>query len=119
MILRDIWNINLRCNIIYIYEFLILMLLYFDMKGCITSIFSILTIVLFSIITVIIGQEYYGYGFFISSIISVVFAFNRINNFFKIIEYRTFASQPVFQVEEKRFFSRIYNFLNKENKKEV
>ncbi|NGT88506.1 hypothetical protein G6Z04_14195, partial [Clostridium perfringens] len=57
--------------------------------------------------------------FFISSLISVVFAFNRINNFFKIIEYRTFASQPVFQIDKKGFFSRIYTFFNKENKKEV
>lgn len=102
-------------------SFLILMLLYFDARkdALQVSLVFFITIVLFSIITVIIGQEYYGYGFFISSIISVVFAFNRINNFFKIIEYRTFASQPVFQIDKKGVFSRIYNFFNKENNKEV
>ncbi|MDT9349612.1 exopolysaccharide Pel transporter PelG [Clostridium perfringens] len=102
-------------------SFLILMLLYFDARkdALQVSLVFFITIVLFSIITVIIGQEYYGYGFFIISIISVVFAFNRINNFFKIIEYRTFASQPVFQIDKKGVFSRIYNFFNKENNKEV
>ncbi|MBI6058960.1 exopolysaccharide Pel transporter PelG [Clostridium perfringens] len=102
-------------------SFLILMLLYFDARkdALQVSLVFFITIVLFSIITVIIGQEYYGYGFFISSLISVVFAFNRINNFFRIIEYRTFASQPVFQIDKKGFFSRIYNFFNKENNKEV
>ena len=71
-------------------SFLILMLLYFDARkdALQVSLVFFITTVLFSVITVIIGPEYYGYGFFISSIISVVFEFNRINNFFKIIEYR-------------------------------
>ncbi|MDU7887530.1 MAG: exopolysaccharide Pel transporter PelG [Clostridium perfringens] len=102
-------------------SFLILILLYFDARkdALQVSLVFFITTVLLSIITVIIGPEYYGYGFFISSIISVVFAFNRINNFFKTIEYKTFLSQPVFQIEEKGVFRRIYNYFNKDNKKEV
>lgn len=97
-------------------SFLILMLLYFDARKDALQSAGVffLTTVLLSILTTCIGKQYYGYGFFFGSIISVVFTFNRINNFFSIIEYRTFASQPVFHIEEKRFFSKLYHLFNRE-----
>ncbi|MGG5461646.1 exopolysaccharide Pel transporter PelG [Clostridium sp. B9] len=102
-------------------SFLILMLLYFDSRKdamYISLVFFISTVVL-SIVTVIIGPQYYGYGFFFGSLISVAFAFYRVNKFFKEIEYRTFASQPVFHSDEKRFFGKVYALFNRRDKKEA
>ena len=96
-------------------NFLIIMLLYFDARSeslKIATVFLITTIVL-SIITVFIGKEFYGYGFFFSSIISMVFAFNEINKFFNRIEYHIFADQPMFNIKKKGIFSSIYGLFNK------
>ncbi|MDB8794822.1 exopolysaccharide Pel transporter PelG [Romboutsia sp. 1001216sp1] len=96
-------------------NFLIIMLLYFDARSeslKIATVFLITTIVL-SIITVFIGKDFYGYGFFFSSIISMVFAFNEINKFFNRIEYHIFADQPMFNIKKKGIFSSIYGLFNK------
>lgn len=93
--------------------FLIVMLLYFDRrKEClkISTIFLISSIIL-SIVTVSMGKDFYGYGFLISSIISVIIAFKEINKFFNEMEYRTFALQPVFTDNKKVIFGKIYKFF--------
>lgn len=96
-------------------SFLIIMLLYFDARReslKIATVFFISTLIL-SLITVFLGKPYYGYGFFFSSIISMLYAFRQINRFFKRIEYHIFADQPMFDIQKKGIFTKIYYFFNK------
>lgn len=93
--------------------FLIVMLLYFDRrKEClrISTIFLIVNMIC-SGITLLIGKEFYGYGLFISSIVSVIIAFKEINEFFEDIEYKTFALQPIFIDNKIGFFEKIYKIF--------
>ena len=90
--------------------FLIVMLLYFDRrKEClkISTIFLAVNIICAGL-TLVIGKSFYGYGFFISSIISLIIAFKEINEFFNDIEYKTFALQPIFIDNKIGFFEKIY-----------
>lgn len=92
--------------------FLILLLLYFDRrKEClkITTIFLISSVGL-SILSVLLGKDFYGYGFLVASLLSLVVAFREINIFFKNIEYKTFSSQPVFNTK-RNVFGKIYDFF--------
>lgn len=101
-------------------SFLVLMLLYFDSRkdAMYVSLVFFISTAIFSVFIVLLGSQYYGYGFFFGSLISVAFAFSRINKFFKEIEYRTFASQPLFHNDEKKFFSKVYALFNERKNKQ-
>jgi polysaccharide biosynthesis protein PelG len=88
----------------------VLILLYFeDRKGAmrICILFSSTSIV-FSIIAKLLGDLFYGYGFFYAALISFVVALIRLNGFLKELEYRTFAAQPIYTINKSGIFSKIY-----------
>ncbi|MDB8438146.1 exopolysaccharide Pel transporter PelG [Turicibacter sanguinis] len=75
-----------------------ILLLYFDArKSCLKlATFFVLSTIACSIITLILGRSFYGYGFFISSFLTAILGFMTLNRYLKNIEVHTFASQPVY-----------------------
>jgi len=106
----EIFSILTLASLCYItVSFLIIILLYFDARKealIVATVFMLSTIVL-SFIALMIGDKFYGYGFFTGGLISVVVSFGVINKFFKRIEYHIFASQPVFNLRDKGIFTRL------------
>lgn len=111
----EIFSILTLASLSYItVSFLIIILLYFDGRKealIVATVFMISTIVL-SFINLMLGDTFYGYGFFVGGLISVVVSFGVINKFFKKIEYHIFASQPVFKLEGKGIFTRLLGMFN-------
>ncbi|KHD37516.1 hypothetical protein NL50_04885 [Clostridium acetobutylicum] len=92
---------------------IILIDLYFEnRKGALisTSVFLILNTV-FTFISLKLGQNYYGVGYFLASFISVIVAFVNLNKFLVNIDYITFCSQPIIYKEREGIFSLIVNKL--------
>lgn len=77
--------------------------LYFeDRKGAVIVSFIFLTTnILFTLLSIKLGETYYGIGFFISAFISVVIALKRLQYFIKNINYYTFCSQPIVYKERR------------------
>jgi len=90
-----------------IMQCIIIMLLYFDdRKGAmfIALTFNILTAIL-TISLLPLGSSFFGIGFFISGIISLIIALVRLNNYMNYLEYFTFCLQPMY-VKQQSFFAR-------------
>jgi uncharacterized membrane protein len=76
--------------------FTTLILQYLDMRGSVlivTSVFLATNLVF--ALPILLGHQFYGYGFLASSIISMVTAFILLAERFKKLEYLTFMRQPV------------------------
>lgn len=110
----DIFSImtlgSYACVIFFI---VMLLLLYFDdRKGAlIVAVVFVTTNTIFSIITLALGESFFGFGFFISSIISVCAVLVRISLFIKNIDYYTFCSQPIVYKEREGYFTRLVSKL--------
>lgn len=104
-------KVGLSYNSINIYTLLVLgayaislmqvivtLLLYFeDRRGALVvcSIFLLLNIV-FNIASLYMGENTYGFGFFLAAFIGLVVAIIRLNYFSKHIDYFVFCSRPIF-----------------------
>ncbi len=99
---------SMSFSIMYI---IIVILLYFDSRvnAMKTSIVFCILNFLLTIITLFLGEKFYGFGFFIAAIISLVYSYRKLNSFLKEIDYYTFASQPIFKRKIDGFFIRLYH----------
>jgi polysaccharide biosynthesis protein PelG len=77
--------------------FTTLILLYLDLRGSVLIISSVFlaTNLGFAVLTILLGHQFYGYGFLASSITSMVAAFILLAERFKKLEYLTFMRQPL------------------------
>ena len=96
---------------------IIIMLLYFDdRKGAmfIALTFNILTAI--STISLLpLGSSFFGIGFFVSGIISLIISLVRLNNYMKYLEYFTFCLQPMYVKQRgslARYIYRMADLLN-------
>lgn len=106
----DIFNIlvlgSYSCVIMFI---IMLVLLYFDdRRGAVfVSAMFLVTNTLFTIGTLYLGENFYGFGFFAAAFITLIAAIIRLWIFLRNIDYYTFCSQPVVFKEKERFFQRL------------
>ncbi len=71
-----------------------------------------LTNVIFTGISMTMGEEYYGSGFFVSSFITMVIcAFVVYNSYHRIIRH-TFMTQPVFTREREKVFEKVERWID-------
>jgi uncharacterized membrane protein len=110
----DIFSILALGSLSYVTLYLVtLILLYYDdRKGALyVSIFFCISSIGFSFLTLYIGDTFYGDGFFLSTLLSMMFALLRLRNYLININYYTFGLQPIFVKENKGPFTRIYNAM--------
>lgn len=89
---------------------IMVVLLYFDeIKGVtmISTLFFVLVTV-FTLISLMLGSDYYGYGLFVASVITLIFAFKRLNYYINRIDYYIFSKQPVYKNKKIGIFSKLY-----------
>jgi polysaccharide biosynthesis protein PelG len=77
--------------------FTTLILQYLDLRGSVLIVTAVFlaTNLGFAVPTILLGHQFYGYGFLASSIISVVTSFILLAERFKKLEYLTFMRQPL------------------------
>jgi uncharacterized membrane protein len=77
--------------------FTMLVLLYFDLRGSVMIVCStfLITNLGFTILTILGGFEFYGYGFLGASIVSAAVSLALLVNRFRNLEYLTFMRQPI------------------------
>ena len=77
--------------------FTMLVLLYLDLRGSVVIVCStfLVTNFGFTILTILGGYQFYGYGFLGASIISVVVSPALLVNRFRNLDYLTFMRQPI------------------------
>ena len=85
-----------------------------DYKGALlsTSVF-LSTSVVFTVVSLLFPQVYYGFGFLLSSLAFAVVALVRLDYYTKRLPYYILASQPLIHVEKVGIFTKISNFLNR------
>jgi polysaccharide biosynthesis protein PelG len=122
MLSRNIFSIVALGSCAYIIMYiLIIFLLYFDDRPSVmlvTFIF-LLSNIIFTQISLIFTESFYGYGFFFSTLISMVIAFFRLQKFLENIDYHTFAEQPIFKKTKIGPFTKIYNLITRIEEKKV
>jgi uncharacterized membrane protein len=93
---------------------IVLIQFYFtDYKGALiaTTVF-IVTSILFTAISLLLPNIYYGFGFLLSSLIFAVVATARLNYYTKHLPYYILAVQPLVNEERKGLFTKISKFLS-------
>lgn len=106
----QIFNALVVGDYAFVIMFIILsILLYFDDRKGALLVVCIFTLLngLFTELTILMGEAYYGLGFMVGAIISLAFALLRLRSFCKNIEYITFCSQPIVFLENDKIFTRI------------
>ncbi len=115
IIVRKIFQVCSIGALFNIFVFvLILVMLYFEARleaVAITACFF-LTNLLFTLIFLPSGLEYYGFGFMTSSIATFVIALVIAFHFIRNIDYITFGRQPLFVEKHEHFFTWLANRLN-------
>ena len=92
-----------------ILQIIIIFLLYFeDRRGALASaaVFLLLNI-LFNFLCLQLGENTYGFGFFLAALISVVFALQRLHYYAVRIDYFIYCSVPVFNNVKSGFWSKL------------
>ncbi|MBN2735754.1 MAG: exopolysaccharide Pel transporter PelG [Spirochaetales bacterium] len=74
-----------------------IILLYFDLRKPVVFIYLFLigTNFLFTIITLFLGSDFHGWGYFLSALISAIVASCLLIYYLKDLEYHSFINQPV------------------------
>lgn len=90
-------------------------LLYYDHKkaACSVGLIFVSTSFVFTLISIYIGQNIYGLGFFLSGLISFLFASMKLEKYFEDIEYHVFCIQTGF---EKNAGGKLSDFIDRINK---
>ena len=108
----DIFIILTLGNYFYVFMFVgILVLLYFDDRKSAITVSSIFLVsnIIFTLITLPLGEAYYGFGFFFSSLLGFVFSQIRYENYRKNVNYYIFCSQYSILNGKKGYFHEISN----------
>ncbi len=113
-----ILTLGTYCNIILLV--IILVLLYFeDRKGALFSAVSfLLTNILFTSVTLVLGERTYGFGYFLAAFFSLAVGLIELRTFLKNIHYHTFLGQPVIYREITGPFTRLVDFIYRKRQKE-
>lgn len=114
----DIFSILvLGCFVFIMMYVIIMIMLYFDdRKGALAAItFFLLLNIVFTGITLHMGESYYGAGFFASGLLALLFAIARLAYYVKNIDYYTFCSQPILYKEKNGLFTRLAAKLERKN----
>lgn len=93
---------------IIMFIFLLILLYFDDRKGAllVVAVFAFASTI-FTMITIYLGEAYYGLGFTGASFLSLAIGFFRLDFFIKNIDYFTFCSQPVVPCDQgKKIFTR-------------
>ena len=69
------------------------------------------TTILFTLLSLLLPNVYYGFGFLISSFVFAVVAAIRLNYYTKRLPYYILSVQPLVNEEKIGFFTKISNFL--------
>ncbi len=90
------------------------LLLYFDSKksACLTALIFVLSSSGFSYVSVCLGENYYGVGFFLAGFVSLAFALYRLNIYLNNIDYYVFCIQALWKEKEGGRFSSLADKLN-------
>ncbi len=77
--------------------FTTLILLYLDLRGSVLIVCSVFLAsnLGFTVLTILAGEQFYGYGFLASSVLSVIVALVLLLDRFRKLEYLTFSRQPL------------------------
>jgi uncharacterized membrane protein len=83
-----------------------------DYKGALigTIVFTVTTIV-FTLLSLLLPNVYYGFGFLLSSLVFAVVAAIRLNYYTKRLPYYILSVQPLVYEEKIGFFTKISNIL--------
>ncbi len=112
----QIFNVLVIGYYAFVVMFIILsILLYFDDRIDALLLVLIFTSLngLFTGLTTIMGEAYFGFGFLVSAFIALLFGILRLKNFIKNIDYHIFCSQPLINIERERVFTRISRKLQR------
>jgi uncharacterized membrane protein len=116
----DIFNIlalGAYGNVVFL--IIILLQLYFEdrMGALVISIVFITTNTLFTTVSLKLGENFYGLGFFLSAFMSLIISLLRLEYFLDNINYYTFCSQPIMYKERRGVFYKILKFFGHINEK--
>ena len=114
-LIRNIFQIATFGALFNIFVLLIiLVLLYFEVrkKALAISIIFFISNLIFTYYYSNKGIEYYGWGFFIGTLIALIAAMLILATFMRKINYTTFALQPLFSKKESGFFVWLADGLN-------
>lgn len=83
-------------------------LLYFDDKygALFLTLFFVFSNALLTQGTIWAGEKYYGLGYAVSAVLSLIIGFIRLNHILDNLSYYTFCSQPVMKSPKQRLFTR-------------
>jgi len=86
-----------------------IILLYFENRrdALITSGIFFISNIIFTQVTIMLGMNFYGFGYFLSSLVSLVFALLRLNSFLKDLDYHTICTQQGLVDGENKMFSKL------------
>ncbi len=106
-----IMTLGTYCNIILLV--IILVMLYFeDRRGALFSAASfLLTNIIFTVITIILGERTYGFGYFLSTFCSLGIGLIELRVYLKNIHYHTFLGQPVIYKKITGPFTRLVDLM--------
>lgn len=99
----------LSCYLFAMMFVIIQVLLYFDdRKGALVIVsFFLLSNTVASMLTLNLGEAYFGLGFFVASLSSFIIGISRISYFTKNIDYYVFCAQPMTQQDNSGLLARI------------
>lgn len=89
-------------------------LLYYDNKRdpFLITLNFMMTSLLFTVITTYMGESYYGLGFFVSGLLSLILSIIRLMDYVNNIEYYVFCIQVSWKKRTGGLFSRLINRIN-------
>lgn len=92
-----------------ILQVIVTVLLYVeDRRGAVSlTFFFLVTNVAFNYVSLQLGENTYGFGFFLASFLSLALSLWRLRYFTKRIDYFVFCSQPVFRNMKPGLLSRL------------
>ncbi len=107
----DIYNmLVLSAFCIGVLQAVFIMLLYLEDKNgtLMTAVLMLLLSIIFNGICVWLGERTYGLGAFAAYFCTLIFAVYRLNVYSDRIDYHIFCSQPVLEIKDNGFFSRLH-----------
>ncbi len=112
----DIYNmLVLSAFCVGVLQSVIIMLFYLeDRNGALISSAMMFVLgLIFNLICVYLGEKTYGLGTFLANFCTLIYAVCRLNSYSERIDYHIFCSQPVLEVKDEGFFSKLHEKMFK------
>ncbi|WP_432666254.1 exopolysaccharide Pel transporter PelG [Wukongibacter baidiensis] len=112
----DMFNILILGYYCTIIMFVVMtILLYYDNKkdACLVAAHFMITSALFTIVTVYLGEVYYGLGFFMSGLLSLIYSIVMLRRYLKNIEYYVFCIQVSWEEKDEGLLTGLIDRINK------